>query len=670
MTFSNPAMLWGLLAIAIPIIIHLFNFHRYRKVYFSNVALLEELQTESKKQSRLRQRAVLALRIAAITFLVLAFAGPRIGAGNVDTTTDVAVSIYIDNSYSMGNNSDEGTLLDAARRKTLEVANAYSASQRFHLLTADRLHPQLLGRDELREAVETLHLSPAAPMMSRVVGNQLQMLNQTGYNQRHAYVISDFQRSTTDPEAFPDDSSALITLVPLNATSSDNLFIDTICLDAPAYYAGGDVAIEVAIGNSGSHDAEKVPVRLSIGGRERAITTIDVAAGSTAKTTLRFVIDSAGWVDGCVAIADYPITFDDNYYFCISTGEPIKVAAVEGNTPSGCIERLFANDSTLSFSHTPAARFQSSTTEADFIILDGCERLAEGDAMQLASWTANGGTLLAIPPRTDIDAFNKTLSILGAPQLGNWTEHKAKANSIDADNRLYRSVFTTRSEDMEMPSVSGHYSLDAGGTRQTIIGISDGSALLTHTPSGRGHIYLFTTPLDNQWTDFATQALFVPTVYNMALYSRPLPQPSHTLGSDTPIELAGHYNPGSTPPTLLGPNQTGITADIRTLGGRNVMILHDNVTEAGIYSLADEHIAFNTPRNESRLDFYSRAEIAELTAAHAGYTTAGPPSRSLTDEIAARSGGTSLWRLCLIIALAALAAETLILALKRNTTSQ
>ena len=76
MSFIHPAFLWGLLAVAIPIIIHLFQFRRYRTLYFSDTRFIVELQTEQKRQSQLKKLIILTLRILAIIAVVLAFAQP------------------------------------------------------------------------------------------------------------------------------------------------------------------------------------------------------------------------------------------------------------------------------------------------------------------------------------------------------------------------------------------------------------------------------------------------------------------------------------------------------------------------------------------------------------------------------------------------------------------
>ena len=140
MLFSAPVFLWGLLAVLIPIAVHLFNFRRYRKIYFSNVDRLAQLHTESHRQNRLRQWLVLVLRVLAIVCLVLAFAQPVVGRRDTQgalKTSDNAVSIYIDNTFSMGSTSSDGSQLDDACRKAREIADIYGIGSRYQLLTAD-----------------------------------------------------------------------------------------------------------------------------------------------------------------------------------------------------------------------------------------------------------------------------------------------------------------------------------------------------------------------------------------------------------------------------------------------------------------------------------------------------------------------------------------------------
>jgi hypothetical protein len=136
-----------------------------------------------------------------------------------------------------------------------------------------------LNRDELLSAIDEVEPSPAVRTISEVATRQSAFLRQSGASNRHAFIISDFQQSISDLDVLPDDSTSLFTLVPLTGTATDNVYIDTLKLDAPAYFVGGSVALEATIINDGSNDIEKLPVKLYINGHERAMSTLDIPAG-------------------------------------------------------------------------------------------------------------------------------------------------------------------------------------------------------------------------------------------------------------------------------------------------------------------------------------------------------------------------------------------------------
>lgn len=678
MIFANPIFLWGLLALAIPIAVHLFQFRRYKKVYFSNVDRLSALQTESRRRSTLRRWLVLLMRCLAIIFLVLAFAQPTLpGKGQTLRSGATVVSVYLDNSFSMENSGSDGSQLEAAKQKAREIAVAYRPGDRYQLLSNTMSGDEFrwLSREEFLDAVDALQIAPASRKLSEVAQRQSDFLKQTGAPNRHAYLVSDFQRSIA--QSFPSHLSPTnFTLVPLEGISTDNLYIDTLRLDAPAYFVGGSVTVEATVVNGGSSDVEKLPVKLVVNGRERALATLDIPAGGSAKASLHFTIDSAGWLDGRVELTDYPITFDDHYYFTLLAGERIHIQQVAGSISNGSLQKLFSSDSAIHYRSTMSEGF-SVSTDLNFIVLNELCTLPSGQAQALASWVEQGGTVAIIPPADGkVEALNALLAQMQAPRLDRWVRRPVKASSVDHQSSLYRGVFSGTNDEMEMPTVQGHYALnDQGAVRQAIITLSDGATLLSATPYGEGRVYLFTTPLTVEWTDFVAQALFVPTLYNMALYSRPQPVPSHTLGDNTPLFLQFTYDPAAKPPELspLLTTQSAhtpvhsILPDLRRLGNRTALFLHGELTSDGIFMLTSptrvEHIAFNYPRLESQLDFLSRSEIEALVEEFPNVTLVRNATKPLDQEIRARESGTSLWRYCLLLVLLSLAGEIILIRL-------
>ena len=541
MIFLQPAFLWGLLALAVPIAVHLFNFRRYRKVYFSNVDRLSEVRSEKRKVRQLRRWLVLLMRCLAIVGLVLAFAQPTLPGSEQLQSGTTAVSVYVDNSFSMENNGSDGSQLETAKQKAREIAAAYRPGDRFQLLSNTLAGEEFrwLSREEFLDAVEALQINPATRRLGEVAQRQADFLQQGGATNRHAYLVSDFQTTIADLPQLSTLNSQLstlnFTLVPLEGTATDNLYIDTLILDAPAYFVGGSVTVEASLRNDGSRDVEKLPVKLFVGDRERALATVDLPAGTTAKASLRFTIDSAGWLNGRVEIADYPVTFDDNYHFSLLAGQRIEMLLT--GTSNENLEKLFSSDSAV---HYQLSTLNSQLSTLNFILLNELSALPSGQAQALASWVEEGGTLCVVPPaEKGVEQLNALLALMNAPRLESWNTRAVRATKVDLQSSLYRQVFnqSTR-EDMEMPSVQGRYLLSTGQSLcQPIITLADGSLLLASIPHGSGRLYLFSTPLTAQWTDFVSQALSVRCLRPPTPSVAPTPSSSSTPTTPRPSPL-------------------------------------------------------------------------------------------------------------------------------------
>ena len=120
MKFLFPQFLWALLLLAIPLIIHLFNFRRYKKVVFSNVSMLKEIETQSRKTKQLKKWLILFSRLIALSSLILAFALPYFPSQS-SVFSRKLVSIYIDNSQSMLAEGENGQLFENAKNKARQI---------------------------------------------------------------------------------------------------------------------------------------------------------------------------------------------------------------------------------------------------------------------------------------------------------------------------------------------------------------------------------------------------------------------------------------------------------------------------------------------------------------------------------------------------------------------
>ncbi len=691
MLFTNPWMLIGLVAIGIPVAVHLFNFRRYKKVYFSNVESLEALQKETRKQSRLRELLVLLARIAAVVFLVLAFAGPVIPSRKSQHINQGVqwVSVYLDNSFSMGNTSQDGLLLEIGKQKAKEILDGYGISDQFQLITNECSGGQYrwMNRSEMMLAIDAVDLCPAAEPLSRMVERQQNFIRQTARGEAHCYEISDMQTGTADLSDLSMDSLCEVTLVPLEGVEIGNLYVDTLELNAPCYHKGNTLVAKVGIRNEGEADAEALPVNLYVNGRERAIASVDIPAGDRKTVEMSFVADEEGVLSGMVEIVDYPITFDDRYYFSINVADRNSLLLVNGGDANPHLLNLFASDSNIALQSVSAdgADF-SSLGQYDMVILNELKSLPGGRAEEVARFVEAGGTLLLIPADgLGVEDCNLLLQRVNAPRLGKWIPASATAKEIVTDNALYENVFKTSgdrsSQHLEMPEVKGHYATTLtapGTTKMPLITLADGNDYLMVSTFGSGRCYLFTAPLRQPYTNFPQQAMFVPTLYNMALFSRPTGRPAWFLGDRTPIPLPQEFGNSKEVPHLVNlAGNIDLIPELRRTQQGPTTEIPNTLQEAGNYllTLQPAHntraatcgLSFNYGREESKMKFHKASDLKKTIREMnlGGIDVVEHSGKDMATYIKAQNQGTKLWRVCLVGALLMLLCETLLLRKKQ-----
>ena len=141
MTFLNPAILFGLFAASIPIVLHFLNLRKLKRVEFSTLVFLKELQKTKIRRIRLKQWLLLLLRIAIIIFFVSAFARPTVknfSIGNSSAAKTTAV-IIIDNTFSMSVIAENGSYLNLAKRAAKNLLKNFQDGDEVAVIQAGAL---------------------------------------------------------------------------------------------------------------------------------------------------------------------------------------------------------------------------------------------------------------------------------------------------------------------------------------------------------------------------------------------------------------------------------------------------------------------------------------------------------------------------------------------------
>ncbi len=684
MRFVYPEFLFALAALAVPIVIHLFNFRRYKRVYFSNVRFLKEIKEQTQSRSRLRHLLVLLSRLLALAFLVLAFAQPYIPGSNSDTAKgNRIVSVYIDNSFSMEAEGKNGSLLETARRKAVEIANQYAATDLFQLVTNDfaGYQQRLISRDEFVAQVSEVQLSPVSRTLGEVLSRQLDVLQPEEMHTRRLVWISDFQRSTARLGETPGTAIPRVVCIPLQAQQARNLYIDSVWFETPVRQLQAREKLFVRIRNLGTEPVENIPLRLAINGQQKALTSFSVEAGSYADSALYFTNTTAGIQQAEVSLADAQVTFDDSYFFVYPVQEQVHILALYGDNPADTasyVSRLFRNDAYFSLKNQAASRLDYSTLPRyNLVILHELPALSSGLAAELKRFVNGGGHLLVFPaPAADLPSYNAFFNAFSLPSFGQADTAKLSTNPLRLDDPFFAQVFEKNPERMDLPQVRYHYrvekKLSAG--REDLLTLQGGDPLLSKYPSGAGAVYVSTVPLHEKAGNFARHAIFVPVVLRIAERSQQAGLYAQVIGRDEVISLRNTPLKGDVPFEFR--NSDGsfvIIPESRNTGAGVEVYAHGQVSVAGNYLLHydNEPIAgsgFNYDRAESDLSCYE-PEALRAVLQQAGLTEVSlfeNASDEVPFSLEAVDDTVEYWKWCILLTLLCLAIEIMLLRFWKN----
>lgn len=675
MSFLHPAFLWALTALAIPVFIHLFQLRRFKRIDFPNVRFLAEVSQQTRARKKVQHWLVLLARCLALACLVLAFAQPYLpGAGGVVKGGERAVSLYVDDSYSMDGRNAQGRLLDQARKGAQDAVMAYNATDRFQVLTGTfgGREQLLLGRDEALEAIAQAEVGSYSRPLSKVLLRQREALAASEAHSKRALLFTDLQRTIADVEHWTNDTLVPTVIVPLTPTAPDNLSIDSAWFATPVRRAGQDEVLHVRIRNHGEQELVNVPLRLDIDGRQRAVATFSVAGGAQVDTTLRFLGDGPGDHWGVVSITDQPVVFDDKLYLAYRVADRLRVLLVTGNDATGdrAVTNVFGLDSTHTFTTQPYRALDlAALKEQDLVVLNALPEVPGGLTRTLADFVAGGGSLAVFPPsQGDPARYAELFATVGAAPPAKLDTGVVKVDRIDLEEPFYRAIFQTMPRNVELPVVRERWSLRPAAGSDVLLRLLDGTPWLSRTTRGQGSVYLCASPLAEGSSNLTRHSLFATSLLRMAELSRPMGTLYHTIGDEARIALDGMATSTDEPPHLKGPNGTDLVPEVRRTPGRTDLLLHDADLPDGPYFVTMGTdtvlaVALNLARRESDLRAYTADALREQLAERGltSFAVISDAGSDLTLRLNELDQGRKLWKWFILFALLFLAAEVFLI---------
>lgn len=660
-----PGFLWGLVGISLPLLLHLLQLRRPRRIQFTNIGFIKQVELTSRYR-RLQDLLTLALRISALLFLVLLFCQPFIPAKNAAVIINNNVSVLADNSLSMRVPNDEGSsLLEKDNQTVKQLVKNYSSNGHLKVIgqKSDNLTTGVAPSES--ESKQVHLIGWGAPLARREweknVGDPL-------------YIFSDFQRSEVSQEVIKKITTGReIVLLPQVGKAVGNLYVDSVWLSDAFVRMQVPVALHIRVRNGGKVQVRDCPVKVVLGGQQQAVLRVTVAPGRSFETAVQLQLAHPQVYAGKVEVEDAPVSFDNTYYFSVKPTTAIQVVEI-GSKPRG--REAYQNEPLFRYSYVkPEQVNYGQLQQANLVLLTEASIIDASLRQALLAVVKRGGSVAIVPPAAQAaqNSYAQLLRDIGAGQprwstaVGEITRQELAAPDLKAP--FFRGVFGAQQRQVALPKASPVLQLNSNGT--DILRLRDGSEFLTEFTNGPGRVYVFSTPFDRTYSDFVSHAFFVPVLYRLAMLSYRDEQPlAYSIGKKTvalnvpPVE---EVTSDKLTYRLVQDSLTLVPAQHQQ--GRQLQLeVPVELTKPGFYQirLHDQVVAilaFNQDKKESELATYSAAEIRQLIGPNrpnVHVLEAGEPAQTLLRYRAGQTG-QPLWRYCLLLALSCLLAEGLVL---------
>ncbi len=632
---------------------------------------MKEVKEETSARRRLRNLLVLLMRCLAIACLVFAFAQPFFPQDTEVKKGEKAVSVFIDNSFSMSALSQDVPLLEKAKQRGREIINAYSVEDRFQILTNDfeGRHQRLVSKEDALSLIDEVQITPSVRAISQVLSRQNQALNSGTEDNQTAYVISDFQENISDFENY-QDTTLEINLLPLQSVQERNIAIDSAWFDSPVQTINQTNPLVVQLKNYSTEDADNVRLSFIMDGQEKPVGTMSIPAGATVTDTVNVTILKTGWHEAKLTITDYPVQFDDNYFVTFNVADEINVLVINEANPSPFLEAALNGISYFKHTNQNNRNIEySKFPDYQLIILNGIAAPTSGLASELNQYAFEGGNLLVFPSaNANIDAYKSFLSTFPANELVAFEQQERMVSNINTEEFTFKDVFENKNSNLKLPVTQANYKISTFASRaeERLMTYRDGSSFLGKYKTGQGNLFLCAAPLDDRYNNLVRSGeVFIPMLYKMAISSSKDRAIAYVIGQDEIIETPSKVTDGELVYKLKG-QQEEFIPEQKLVGSKALLGINNQISEAGFYNLflneneILDKFAFNYDRKESLLKYLSEDDISTQKGAKMSLVSA-TENANFTQLIGERSRGVVLWRWFIIFALIFLFIEALLI---------
>lgn len=633
MVFKNPDILYALFALLIPILIHLFQFRRFKTVWFSNVHALKNLKKQSRKSRKLKELLILLSRLLALAALILAFAEPEIPAQKNPDQNHLA--IYLDNSLSMQIKSQNMDLLTYAKQDLLKNIPSHN---KFTLYTNNKTFQNINSQNikETLEQVKPTETKLTAKSLFLKIENELQQTNQ---NTSLVY-ISDLL-NIEDVDDFNTSSDRIKThIFQPNFDDIHNISIESAELIS-------DNELEVSL----KSNLKNAQSSLALTHKNELIGKLDVEFKDETEKKLIFKVKPSDLDTAELRLAQDQLAYDDVLYLHQGPKEKISILEISDHD-SHFIKRIFKDKADYKLKvRNPKQVELIDIQNANLIILNALKTIPISLKTSIEQALKNQKNLVVIPQHQKSSQQEYlNLSLNGINIFNAHQTQEQKITKIHFKHPLYEGVFTEQIKNFDYPKTENAYKIST--QLSPVLSFTNQNSFLAQ----HDHLFVFASDLNKENSNFTQSPLIVPSFIEISHFNDDNQELYYFSDEQSSLNIRAQIPKDHI--LKLQKDQQEFIPEQRNYGQTQSLNFDNIQLSAGHYEVMHQNeslakISLNTNRDESHFRLENMKKAKSLMTESS--------LQEIFNNYNAQHNAISLWKWMLIFALVCFLVEILLI---------
>ena len=596
----SPFLVWGALLGIVPIIIHILNRRRFKRIEWAPMRHLRLTIRRNRRRIEIEQLILLLVRVALPVLLFLFLARPVMNPTGLEKwfigTGRTSQVILLDDSLSMGYAANGPPAFHRAREVAGAVLNAAQPQDRCTLVAASSPRTPIFheaegaDREALARDALTVPLADAHVAWPTVLAGFDEVVQSCTYPTRTVTIITDLRKSGWDAGVAPvarrwEQAGVRVRVVDVGADEVTNVALEGFAPLDRTVLAGAETHWEAQVRNDSPRVLNRAKAILRVDDRPTEVTLPEIPPRQVVRVPITVRFPSPGMHDVSLQLPEDELSGDNQRWAAVPVKDTLLIRLVDGEPspdPFGSEVDYLAAPLSIGVGDAEAWRVEVVQEEnflgprlepADVIVLANVASPTFEQAEKLAELVRRGtGLIVFTGSKLDTGQYNDRLfkgsePLLPAPLRGQIDEAIRGLVIDPARPSPIEKLMDLKTSALERVSVRQFMAVDetaaSPGSVRVLARWNDAarSPAILERIVGAGRVLLWTTSADRAGNDWPVEPSFVlaireairgtsrPTAFDHTVTAGE--RPRRVIHSSQPVGNARLAPPGGGEPKAL-----------------------------------------------------------------------------------------------------------------------